>query len=420
MICSVIGLGYIGLPTAAIIASKGIKTIGIDTNEDIVKDINHLKTHFFEKDLDDLLIKVIKNKNFVAKKVPEKSDIFIITVPTPIFKKNKKPDLRYVFDAIKSIVKVLEKNNIIIIESTIPVGTTEKIYQFLKKLRKDLNFPKTDYSSDNNNNDIFISHCPERVLPGNIIYELYNNDRIIGGITKTCSSKAGKFYEKFIKGKTILTNAKTAELSKLSENSFRDVNIAFANELSMICDENNVNVWDLIKIANMHPRVNILQPGPGVGGHCIAVDPWFLTYSNPKTSKLINKARLVNINKEIFVYKKINSLLKGYSKNISDITIACLGITFKANVSDLRGSPSLSIIKKLMKKQLKKINIVEPNISKLPKDFYKQNVILSRLRPAITDSDIIIFFVAHDEFKNLNMEKIKNKIVLDTIGILNR
>tara|TARA_B100000700_G_scaffold328317_1_gene445751 strand:+ start:2037 stop:3302 length:1266 start_codon:yes stop_codon:yes gene_type:complete len=420
MICSVLGLGYIGLPIASIIASKGIKTFGIDVNKNLVKDINNCKIHFYEKDLDQLLKKVIKNNYLTAKNLPDKSDVFIITVPTPIFKKSKKPNLNFVFDAIKSIANILEKNNLIIIESTIPVGTTEKIYLFLKNLRKDLNFPSIDYQSDKNKNDVFISHCPERVLPGNIIYELYQNDRIIGGLTKKCSLMASKFYKNFIKGKTIITNAKTAELCKLSENSFRDVNIAFANELSMICDENKVDVWELIKIANLHPRVNILQPGPGVGGHCIAVDPWFLTYSNPKTAKIIKQARLVNLEKETYIYSKIKKIIKGHSKSVSEMVISCFGITFKANVSDLRESPSLSIIKKLLKLPFKKINIVEPNINKIPQFIDNDNVELCSISKSIEQSDILLFFVEHHEFKNINREKLKGKVVLDIKGILNK
>ena len=393
MICSVLGLGYIGLPTASIIASKGIKTFGIDVNTKLVKNINNCKIHFYEKDLDKILKNVIKNNYFIAKKIPEKSDVFIITVPTPIFKKNKKPNLTFVFDAIKSIANLLEKNNLIIIESTIPVGTTEKIYAYLKKLRKDLNFPPINYESEKNANDVFISHCPERVLPGNIIYELFENDRIIGGLTKKCSMMASNFYKKFIKGNTILTNSKTAELCKLSENSFRDVNIAFANELSMICDENKVDVWELIKIANIHPRVNILQPGPGVGGHCIAVDPWFLTYSNPKKAKIIKQARLVNLDKEIYIYNKIKKTIKDHSKAINKLAVACFGIAFKANVNDLRESPSLSIAKKLLKLPFKKINIVEPNINELPKSMHRKNVKLSCINVFFLGLGLVIFLI---------------------------
>ncbi len=419
MICSVLGLGYIGLPTASIIASKGIKTFGIDVNTKLVKNINNCKIHFYEKDLDKILKNVIKNNYFIAKKIPEKSDVFIITVPTPIFKKNKKPNLTFVFDAIKSIANLIEKNNLIIIESTIPVGTTEKIYAYLKKLRKDLNFPSINYESEKNANDVFISHCPERVLPGNIIYELFENDRIIGGLTKKCSMMASNFYKKFIKGNTILTNSKTAELCKLSENSFRDVNIAFANELSMICDENKVDVWELIKIANIHPRVNILQPGPGVGGHCIAVDPWFLAYSNPKTANIIKQARLVNLDKEIFIYNKIKKTIKDHSKAINKLVVACFGIAFKANVNDLRESPSLSIAKKLLKLPFKKINIVEPNINELPKSMHRKNVKLSCINETIETSDILLFFVEHCEFISINKDKLKNKVILDFKGIFN-
>ena len=349
----IIGLGYIGLPTAALIANKGFKVHGVDIQESIIKKINKGKIHIIEPGLDKYVKNAVEIGNLKAASKPQKSDIFIITVPTPI--KNKKPDLSFVESAIKMIIPYLEKNNQIIIESTCPVGTTEYINE---KILKDTNLK---------DNDIFLAYCPERVLPGNIFFELENNDRIIGGVNNKSTKKVVEFYNKFVKGKLLETDSKTAEMVKLTENSFRDINIAFANEISILCEENNVDVWELVDLANKHPRVNILEPGPGVGGHCIAVDPWFLVSSNNKSSKLIRTAREVNLNKEKWV---INKILDSNNK-----TVTIYGITFKPDIDDIRESPSLNIANYLQKIKKLDVKIVEPNISKFQKEKFNRDFI---------------------------------------------
>jgi len=416
LIVSVIGLGYIGLPTAAIIASHGIKVIGVDLNQDTINIINQGKAHIIEPELDSLVKKTIENGNFIATDKPKKSDVFIITVPTP-FLDDYSPDISYIKSAVKSIAQVLAKGNIIILESTSPVGTTEEISKLFASERQDLIFPS--FGSESINFDISIAYCPERVLPGNIICELVENDRIIGGMTMICSKRAIEFYKIFVKAKCLPTDCRTAELSKLVENSYRDVNIAFANELSLICSNLNINVWDLIELANHHPRVNILNPGPGVGGHCIAVDPWFIINSLPDLTKLIKTAREVNDNKPQHVLSLIDNAIKSLSKENSAINISCLGISYKADIDDLRGSPALEIVKSLSQYKINRLNIVEPNISELPESIEKNNINLISLDAAIKDADIIVILVGHFEFKSLDKKFLENKVIIDTLGILN-
>ena len=416
MIVSIIGLGYIGLPTAALIASKGIKTIGVDKNIEIVELINKGKCPIVEKDLDKLLSKTIKQKNLFVTSIPKKSDVFIIAVPTPLNNKNNSPDISQVEESVENISTLLMPGNIVILESTIPVGATEKVADIIRKKRPDLNLP--DFGSKSLNYSVNIAHCPERVLPGNILYELLNNDRIIGGISDQCSKKAKSIYELFVKGDCKITDSRTAELCKLAENSYRDVNIAFANELSMICEKLEINPWNLIELANNHPRVDILKPGPGVGGHCIAVDPWFIVHSNEKEAKLIKTARQVNLNKTEFIISKIHNEVSMLPKPINEINIACLGLAFKANVDDLRESPALEIAIKLNKFNFQKQFLIEPNISKIPKNF-KNNAILSSLNEILEEVDIVLILVDHEEFKNINIDKLKNKIIIDTRGLLN-
>ena len=396
---SVIGLGYIGLPTAAMFASKEKKVIGIDLNQNAVDTINSGSIHIVEPELDIIVKKAVDTGFLKATTTPEPADAFLIAVPTP-FKADEgeglipKPDLSYIKSAIKSVAKVLKKDNIVILESTSPVGTTEKIAQWLAKERSDLTFPQT-HGEDS---DIRIAHCPERVLPGSIMRELILNDRVIGGLTKRCALEAKSLYEIFVKGDFTITNAKTAEMAKLTENSSRDVQIAFANELSMICDELEINVWELIKIANKHPRVNILNPGPGVGGHCIAVDPWFIISKAPKNSQLIKQARDTNNKKPEWAIKKIrkqiDSLINSQSK--TNLRVAILGLAFKPDIDDLRESPALAISEKLSKIYGNMIYIVEPNIKSLPKSFSKAKLIeLSSL----INFDLVIELVNHNEFK---------------------
>ena len=410
---SIIGLGYIGLPTAAIFASKKIKVVGVDTNEKIVNTINQGKIHIVENDLDSLVHKVVKQGFLKATTIPEPADVFFITVPTPFKGKKFKPDLSFIMNACKSISSKLKVGNLVVLESTSPVGTTEKISNWLAKARPDLTFPHTHGVKSN----IRIAYCPERVLPGKILYELVHNDRIIGGMTSKCSDVTSKVYKLFVKGKLDYTNPRTAEMSKLTENSFRDVNIAFANELSIICDKLDINVWDLVKIANLHPRVNILQPGPGVGGHCIAIDPWFIVNKNSADARLIRLARQINDQKLKWVVSKVklevtNYLKKNPTKKIQNITIGCYGITYKPNIDDLRESPAVNIAQKMLEMNQAEILLVEPNIKQLPKKLATGNLV--SLDVAIEQADVLVVLVAHDEFKKEQLSS--NARVVDVVS----
>tara|TARA_Y100001935_G_scaffold203713_1_gene172403 strand:- start:2809 stop:4068 length:1260 start_codon:yes stop_codon:yes gene_type:complete len=413
---SVIGLGYIGLPTAAIISNSKIPTCGIDNNKDVVDTVNNGNIHITEPGLEKIVQESVESGFLKAYSEPISSDVYIITVPTPL-KQDNSPDVSYVEEAIKNIAPVLNKNNLIIIESTSPIGTSKKMSRILKKLRPDLGFPHEDL----NEVDINIAYCPERVIPGNTLNELVSNDRVIGGITDKCANKASNFYSKIITGKCYKTSAETAELSKLAENSFRDVNIAFANELSMICDENNINPWELIEIANKHPRVNILQPGPGVGGHCIAVDPWFIV-TNSNVARLIQQAREVNLYKTEYVFKKLEKEIKNITLkkevNEKEITVAFFGIAFKANIDDLRGSPALEIVKKTIEIFNCNILVVEPNIQELPNDIKKNSNLVS-VSDAIKNCDIAISLVDHKEFTDIKKIDFNGKTLIDSKGIWN-
>ena len=415
MIISVIGLGYIGLPTAAILASSKVSVIGVDVNEKVVDTINKGEIHIIEPELDALVHSAVQNGNLRATTQPEKSDVFMLAVPTP-FKANYKPDLSYIESACRSIAPVLEKGNLVILESTSPVGTTEKMIDWLSSKRSDLSFPK--FGSDKFSTDISIAHCPERVLPGNVVRELRENDRIIGGVTSHCAERASNLYKLFVDAECLITDCRTAELSKLVENSFRDVNIAFANELSLICDKLDINVWELIKLANHHPRVNILKPGPGVGGHCIAVDPWFIVDSAKDETKLIRTARLINDSKPSFILDKVNQAILEMGEKISEISITCLGLSFKPNIDDLRQSPALEIAKKISLMSFKKLYLVEPNIFIMPNCFEHDNDIeLVNLEFAVNSSDIVVLLVDHNEFNQIDLSLISDKYVIDTRGI---
>ncbi len=415
MVISIIGLGYIGLPTSAILASNNFKVLGIDKNENTVSLINKGQIHIVEPNLDTLIQKVISKGTFKAYSKAKSADIFIIAVPTP-FKNKNEPDLSYIRSAVKDISNVIKEGNMIILESTVPVGTTEKIKKWLSAERPELTFPENE--NEITSRDINIAHCPERVLPGDILNELVNNDRIIGGLTTHCANRAKNFYKGFVKGECITTDCRTAELSKLVENSYRDVNIAFANELSLISDKLDINIWELIKLANLHPRVDILQPGPGVGGHCIAVDPWFIVDSAPKESKLISTARLINDYKPEFVCKKIEQAARKTLKINSELKIVSLGLSFKPNIDDLRESPAMTIAKKIESMGFKNSYLCEPNIKELPKLFNENKSELIMLNQVINDVDIIVVLVDHDEFKNLNLSLFDGKQVVDTRGIL--
>ncbi|MCG9707733.1 UDP-N-acetyl-D-mannosamine dehydrogenase [Pseudoalteromonas sp. Isolate3] len=405
---SVVGLGYIGLPTAAVIASRGINVIGVDVSQHAVDTINAGNVHIVEPDLDMVVRSAVKAGNLKAVTKPEKAEAFMVAVPTP-FKEDYQADLSYIEAAAKAIAPVLEKGNLVILESTSPVGATEELANWLAEARPDLTFPQTA----GNEADINIAHCPERVLPGHVLRELVENDRVIGGMSEECSKKAVALYKTFVVGECLLTNARTAEMAKLTENSFRDVNIAFANELSMICDKLDINVWELIKLANRHPRVNILNPGPGVGGHCIAVDPWFIVSSAPETAKLIRQAREVNDAKPHYVLKQITDAADQFKKPV----IACLGIAFKADIDDLRESPALDITKMLAQNNEAEVLVVEPNINELPEALAALGVKLVSIEEALERSNTLAVLVDHKEFKDIPAEQVARKVVVDSRGI---
>ena len=416
---SVIGLGYIGLPTAAIIASRKIPVIGIDINPAAVDTINDGRVHFTEPDLDIVVHAVVMEGYLKASLVPESADVFIIAVPTP-FQEDHQPDLSYIHSACNSIAPVLKKGDLIILESTSPVGTTELIAQWLSQNRPDLSFPHDSTHTV----DVNIAYCPERVLPGHVLRELVQNSRIIGGITPACSEQAVKLYKTFVEGPCLVTDSRTAEMCKLTENSFRDVNIAFANELSIICDQLNINVWELIQLSNHHPRVNILQPGPGVGGHCIAVDPWFIVSKTPEHAHLIRAAREVNDSKPAWVVEKVQQaiyefLQKNTGKTIKDITIACLGLSFKADIDDLRESPSLKIVHQVTEIHRGNVLIVEPHIEMLP-DSLKMKATLLPLEDALKEANILLLLVDHKMFRETLWPDLKDIIVVDVRGIIDR
>jgi len=405
---SVIGLGYIGLPTAAIIASKGINVIGVDVDQHIVDTINGGKVHIVEPDLDDIVHRVVLAGKLKATAQVESADAFIIAVPTPFINQND-PDLSFVKNAVQSIAPLLVKGNLVVLESTSPIGTTNKISEWLSILRPDLLFPHQETARA----DVQIAYCPERVLPGQIVKELTQNDRVIGGITNYCGQRAKDLYEYFVEGKCTITNSNTAEMCKLTENAFRDVNIAFANELSLICDKLTINVWELIKLANLHPRVDILQPGPGVGGHCIAVDPWFIVSSAPSESKLIRKAREINDAKPNYIINKIIELYK----NTDNPRIAFFGMAFKPNIDDFRESPSIQIIKAVSIK-LKNISIqvVEPYTSNLDVLGKHVNAKLVKFDEAIKEANILVMLVDHDIFLGIASDQLLGKKIIDTRG----
>lgn len=406
---SVVGLGYIGLPTAAVIAAQGVKVIGVDVNQFAVDTINQGKIHIVEPDLDALVHEVVRKGLLRAVMKPEPADAFLIAVPTP-FKDDHEPDLSYVKAAALAIAPVLSKGNLVILESTSPVGATDKMQAWLSEVRPDLSFP----SEGNLNPDVNIAYCPERVLPGKVLHELVDNDRVVGGITSVCAEKAANLYRIFVRGSCLITNARTAEMCKLTENAFRDVNIAFANELSLVCDELKINVWELIRLANRHPRVDILQPGPGVGGHCIAVDPWFIVNSAPKVARLIRTAREVNDHKPHHVIEQVISA----AQEIKNPTIACLGLAFKPDIDDLRESPAVEIVKLLADKKVGALLIAEPNIESLPAEIEKfSNVSLSDAESAIAQADIVLLLVNHRQFYQLPNSLLTGKRVIDTRGV---
>jgi len=413
---SVIGLGYIGLPTAAVFASRKKQVIGVDVNLNTVDIINRGQIHIVEPDLDMVVHAAVTEGYLRASTHPEPADAFLIAVPTP-FKGDYEPDLSYIESASKSIAPVLKKGDLVILESTSPVGATEQMAAWLAEARPDLSFPQTH----GENSDIRIAHCPERVLPGHVLRELVQNDRVIGGMTSKCSQLAISLYKIFVQGEWIVTNARTAEMCKLTENSSRDVGIAFANELSMICDKLDINVWELISLANRHPRVNILQPGPGVGGHCIAVDPWFIVSKTPEQARLIRTAREVNDSKPQWVIDKVKIAVADFlqanpDKTSKEVTIACFGLAFKPDIDDLRESPAVAITQKIAKDHAGRVLVVEPNIEVLPTNL-QEKLELTNSEHAMQEANIVVLLVDHKEFKSISKYQLANNAIIDTKGI---
>ena len=404
----VVGLGYIGLPTAALIARSGSKVLGIDVNAEVVETINSGRIHIEEVDLDGLVQGVVQRGTLRASLTIEKADAFIIAVPTPL-REGHRPDISYVLQAAEAIAPVLETGNLVILESTSPVGTTEQVCDVLARLRPDLKVPGLTTDTP----DIFVAYCPERVLPGRILIELVNNDRCIGGITPRCARKAMLFYRQFVRGECVTTTARAAEMVKLVENSFRDVNIAFANELSMVAQRMGIDVWDVIQLASRHPRVNILQPGPGVGGHCIAVDPWFLVHGDPETTPLIRTAREVNDRKTDYVIARAAEVIDAAPEG----PVAVFGLAFKPNIDDFRESPAVKVAAALARQYGARIQIVEPYAEGLPMDFAGTGAVLADLDDALADCGVFILLVDHDVFKSVPTSERGGKIVYDTRGI---
>lgn len=408
---AVIGLGYIGLPTAAVLASKGLKVVGVDVKSSTVDAVNRGEVPFVEPDLGFHVAGAVKQGNLSASIETPKADAYIVAVPTP-FLANHTADLSYIDAAARGIAPQLEGGELIILESTSPPGATRHLGEYLISLRPDLSL-----DSESGENRILVAHCPERVLPGRVMIELVSNDRIIGGITHDAAIAARDLYSKFCQGQILLTDDVTAEMAKLVENSFRDVNIAFANELSVISSKMKIDVWELISLANHHPRVNILQPGPGVGGHCIAVDPWFIVAEAPEEARLIRTAREVNDAKPVWV---VNEVLAAVKKLSPSAEIAVLGLAFKANIDDLRESPSISIALDLSDKLPgHTFNVVEPFIDSLPPKLANRlNLQLMDSTTALKKSDVVVLLVDHDEFARIPADALSGKIIIDTRGVL--
>ncbi len=405
---AVIGLGYIGLPTAAIIARSGCKVLGVDVSSHVVETINRGEIHIEEVDLDGLVQGVVARGTLSASTQVAPAEVFVIAVPTP-FDKDHAPDISYVLAAARSIAPVLKSGDVVILESTSPVGTTEAMRDLIAEMRPDLKIPGLSREAP----DLSIAYCPERVLPGKILEELTNNDRSIGGITPRCARKALAFYKRFVRGTCVTTDARSAEMTKLVENAYRDVNIAFANELSIVSDKMGLDVWEVIRLANRHPRVNILSPGPGVGGHCIAVDPWFIVHGAPEETPLIRTARGVNDGKIRHVIRKAEALVEANP----NAQVACLGLAFKANIDDFRESPARLVAATLARRFGSRINVVEPYAAELPIEFTDTGATLIDVDTALEDCDLLIVLVDHDVFRVVPLAERADKLVYDTRGI---
>ncbi len=406
----IVGLGYIGLPTAATLASRGIEVVGVDINPQVVEAVNAGQPYFPEPDLDMLLRAATTLGKLRATGRPEPADAFVIAVPTP-FNEDRSPNLGYIEAAAEAIAPVLASGNVVILESTSPVGTTERLAARLARMRPDLRFPPARHGEPL---DVHVAHCPERVLPGHMVRELIENDRIIGGMTEACAEHAEAVYRVFLRGTPFRTDAATAELVKLVENAYRDVNIAFANELSQICDQLGLNVWRVIELANRHPRVAILQPGAGVGGHCIAVDPWFIVASAPERARLIRTAREVNDAKPKFVAAQIRERAERFKHPV----VACLGLTYKPDVDDLRESPAVKIVLDLAGGGRERILVADPNLSGLPPPLAElPNVSFSDTLAAVREADIVAVLVAHSPFRRIPREELMRRVVIDATGL---
>ncbi|NQW01932.1 MAG: UDP-N-acetyl-D-mannosamine dehydrogenase [Rhodospirillales bacterium] len=405
----VIGLGYVGLPTAAVFASRGIEVLGVDTNARTVALINDGRVPIVEPDLDILVKGAVAAGKLSASTSPDTADAFIIAVPTP-FTEGKKPDLSYVKAAVESLAPVLKSGDLVIIESTCPVGTTDSASQWLAEARPDLRFPH----SAGSDTDIHVAHSPERVLPGRVLIELVCNDRVVGGVGPDCARRAAQLYRIAIEGECLLTTARTAELVKLSENAYRDVNIAFANELSLVADKLGIDAWEAVRLANHHPRVNILNPGPGVGGHCIAVDPWFIVDSAPELTPLIRTARQVNDGKPAHIANTVRAAAAAMQTR----RIACLGLAYKADIDDLRESPSVDVVADLAKPGDLALAVVEPHCQQLPNDLQGlKGVELIDLATALEAADIIVLLTDHRPFGDIDPADYPDKRFIDTRGL---
>ena len=404
----VVGLGYIGLPTAAIVARAGCKVQGVDVSQHVVDTINRGEIHIEEVDLDGLVQGVVQRGMLKASTKVAPADVFIIAVPTP-FDENHAPDISYVLAAGEAVAAALKLGDCVILESTSPVGTTEALRDLIAKLRPDLKCP----GRTNETPDVSIAYCPERVLPGKILEELTNNDRSIGGITPRCARKALAFYKLFVRGECVVTDSRSAEMTKLVENAYRDVNIAFANELSMVADQMGLDVWEVIRLANRHPRVNILTPGPGVGGHCIAVDPWFIVHGAPEQTPLIRTARGVNDGKIHHVIAQAEALIAANPQ----AKVACLGLAFKANIDDFRESPARLVAVTLARKFGARVKVVEPYASELPREFAGTEAELIDIDTALEEAGVLIVLVDHDQFRAVPLAERADKLVYDTRGI---
>jgi UDP-N-acetyl-D-mannosaminuronic acid dehydrogenase len=405
---SVIGMGYIGLPTCAIFASRGFDVVGVDVNPAVVEKVNRGEIHIVEPDLDGLIQKVVANGKLRASLTAEPADAFVIAVPTPITD-DKKPDVSFVMAAARSIAPVLKAGDLVVLESTSPVGTTRALTRLLAEIRSDLKFP-TDAGEEA---DVLVAYSPERVLPGKVLTELTNNDRSIGGLSRRSSDQAARLYASFVDGDLFITSPESAELVKLTENAFRDVNIAFANELAGVCQDLSLNVWEVIELANRHPRVNILQPGPGVGGHCIAVDPYFIIDAAPRSTRLMSSARRINSERPASVVSDISALLNPATRQ----TVACLGLAFKPNIDDLRESPAVEVVRLLAELPNIRILAAEPHVTALPHELEGLGIQFMDALSAIDQADIVVLLVDHRQFSLIDPDALQHKKLVDTRGL---